>query len=62
MKRRIMLYFIWVFTVCKKYCLGVSSIQKVNLKLLLYNQVDFSILIKWKGPFQILGLLSAIFH
>ena len=29
-KCSIMLHFIWVFTVCKSSCLGVSQIQKVN--------------------------------
>ena len=30
-----MLHFIWVFTVCKSTCLGVSRIQRVNVNFFL---------------------------
>ena len=29
-----MLHFIWVFTVCKRTCLGISLIQRVNGQIL----------------------------
>ena len=42
MKCSMMLHFIWVFTVCKNNCLGVSRIQWVNLFIWMEIQTLFT--------------------